>query len=454
MEAAEADLDARSPGAPNAQGNNRRTKHITMIQKFSRAGRRHLAVLSLLLLVTLPAAAQGTRGTGGGGFGGNFGGGFGGGGGGRALGSGSGATRQYYNNATVGEAMISADPESRRLIVITDEETGRYVSQVITNLDRPNPQVLIKVIFVEVTHNDTLDLGIEGGFTKNTGNSTSAKVANAFGLSGLNSSATGAVLNAFGQNVQNLAPTPPGAGLYQIIGSDYQATLRAIAQAGKTEVLSRPSILARNNQPATIVVGQSVPLVTSVSFNGLTGNPISTIAYRDVGIILRVTPFINSDGMVQMIVSPEISQLSDQSVPISAGVTAPVISRRSADTVVVTPDGQPVIIGGLMQKTKTQSDSKIPFLGDIPVLGNLFKRRAKNDSKTELIIFLTPHIVGAPSQLAALSASERGKAEMTPKAFSEKELNRFIDDLPVKPNPGTAPSASDKPAAAPGTTPR
>jgi general secretion pathway protein D len=350
----------------------------------------------------------------------------------RSLGAGGATTRQYYGNGTVGEAMISSDPETRRLIVITDEETGQYVSQVVTNLDRPNPQVLIKVVFLEVTHNDDLDIGFEGGFRRGVGNSSTSMIANVFGLSGLGSSVTGAVFNALGQNVQSFVPTPPGAGLYQIMGSDYQATLRAIAQAGKTEVLSRPSILARNNQPATITVGQSVPLVTSVSFNGLTGTPISAISYQSVGIILKVTPFINSEGMVEMIVSPQISELSDQTLALSAGVTAPVINMRSADTVVVTPDGQPVIIGGLMQKSKIQTDSKIPFLGDIPLLGYLFKHKVKHDSKTELIIFLTPHIVMAPSQLAALSSKERSKAELAPKAFTEQELNRFIDDLPAK----------------------
>jgi len=345
----------------------------------------------------------------------------------------SGATtRQYPPTGAVGEALISSDPETRRLIVITDDETSQYVNQVVTNLDRPKPQVLIKVVFLEVTYNNSSDIGVEGGFSRNINNSTTGIVANSFGLSALNSSPTGTVNNVFGQAVQSFLPVPPGAGLYQVFGSDFQATLRAIAQAGKTEVLSRPSILARNNQQATITVGQSVPLVTSTSFQTLTGNPINTIQYSSVGIILRVTPFITSDNLVEMIVSPQISSLSDQSVPVSAGVNAPIINLRSADTVVVTPDGQTVIIGGLMQNQKTQSDSKIPLLGDIPLLGNLFKRRAKGNTKTELLIFLTPHIVKEPSELVGLSATERDKAIMAPKAFSEQELNRYLDSLPAK----------------------
>jgi general secretion pathway protein D len=208
-------------------------------------------------------------------------------------------------------------------------------------------------------------------------------------------------------------------------------TIHAIAQAGKAKVLSRPSVLARNNQPATITVGQSVPLINSVRYDNF-GNAINSVNYEDVGIILRVTPFIGNDGMVEMIVSPEISSLTDQSVAISTGVSVPVIAKRSADTVVVTPDGQTVIIGGLMQNNKTSADSKIPFLGDIPWLGNLFKRQGRNSSKTELLIFLTPHIVEAPAQLVSLSERERAAAQLPSKAFTEEELDRFLDELPSK----------------------
>jgi len=333
--------------------------------------------------------------------------------------------------------MISVDPDTRRLIVITDEETGQYVSQVVSNLDRPKPQVLIKVVFLEVTHNDSLDLGVEGVY-RNTyfANSSTGTFANIFGLSGLNQivgGSNGPSANAFGQNLANYPQGVPG-GLYQIMGSDYQATLHAIATAGKTEVLSRPSVLARNNQPATIVVGQSVPLITSTTYSALNNVPISTYSYTSVGIILRVTPFINSDNLVEMIVSPQISQLEDKSqwVQTAPGIFAPVIDSRSADTVVVTRDGQTVIIGGLMQKTKQHAETKIPFLGDIPLLGNLFKRRIQSNSKTELIIFLTPHIVMAPSQLAGLTANERAGQELPSKAFTEKELNQFLDNLPTK----------------------
>jgi len=350
---------------------------------------------------------------------------------GRTSGSTGGGSREYYGNGEVGDAMITSDPETRRLIVITDDETSQYISQVITNLDRPRPQVLIKVIFLEVTYRNGSDIGVEGSFQRN-----------------INSTTSGAVSNLFGLASQGAAPLTPytsmtGAGLYQVFGSDFQATLRAIAEAGKLEVLSRPAILARNSQQASITVGQQVPLITNTRFDNF-GNQINSVTYRDIGIILQVTPFITSDGLIEMILAPQISSLSDQTIPISGGGTngspigAPIINIRSADTVVVTPDGQTVVIGGLMQNQKTQTETKIPLLGDIPLLGNLFKRKLKQSVKTELLIFLTPHIVAEPAQLAGMSAKERHDTTLLPKAFSDQELDRFLENVPSRENPPPA----------------
>ncbi len=386
-----------------------------MNKQLSQWNRYFTGLLGLCLCAAIEAHGQG--------FGGGFGGGGFGGGTGRR--SSSSTARQYPSSGMIGDALISTDPETRRVIVITDEETSQYVSQVITNLDRPKPQVLIKVVFLEVTHNDSTDIGVEGQFTKQINSKTTAAVANQFGLTPL--------------------PVPPGGGLYQMLGQDYEVTLRLIAQAGKVEILSRPSILARNNQPALITVGQSVPIVTSVRYDNF-GNAIYPYTMQSVGIILRVTPFITTDGMVEMIVSPETSELADKSqwVPISTGtngaVSAPVINTRAADTVVVTPDGQTVVIGGLMLNRKEQTETKIPVLGDIPLLGALFRHRVNNNTKTELIILLTPHVVQTSAQLAAVSEKER---EAMKKSITEQQLDKFLEGLPTKepaPPPGSSPA--------------
>ncbi len=363
-------------------------------------------------------------------------------------------SRQYPGNGTVGDAVISIDPDTRNLVVIADDQTTKYISQVVENLDRPKPQVLIKVVFIEVQYNNASDIGIEGGWGQQNLNGTiqAANAANVFGLGSLTSVATNQALNALGQPISSFQPVSPitsqGAGLYQILGTDYQVTLRAIAQAGKAKLLSRPSVIARNNQPATISVGQSVPLINSTRFDNF-GNAINSISYQDVGINLHVTPFITSDNMVELIVSPQTSALVQdrtQWVPISSGtsgtVSAPLINNRSADTVVVTPDGATVIIGGLMQDSKAESDTKIPLLGDIPLLGNLFKRKQTTDAKTELLIFLTPHIIPGSSDFAALTAEETRKLNVR-KRLTEKELDAYLDGLPTN-APPAGPSGKSK----------
>jgi general secretion pathway protein D len=352
------------------------------------------------------------------------------------AGSSAGSTaRSYPNAASIGDAYFSIDPETRRVVAIADDATMQYISQVLSNLDRPKPQVLIKVAFVEVTHTGAYDIGLEGGWAKGIGNNASGNASDVFGLSGLNQVSTNVPVNALGQPVSSFQPsgpiTAPGAGLYQVLGQDYQVTLRAIAQAGNAKILSRPSILARNNQPAHIFVGQKYPIINSARYDNY-GNVINSFQYQEVGITLNVTPFITVDGMVEMIVSPSISAVSaTTSVQISAGASAAAIDERAADTVVVTGDQQTVIIGGLMQDSKAKMETKIPLLGDIPVLGNLFKRQQASNSKVELLVFLKPHIVMSPTELAALSVSEKGKSDGI-KEFKEKEINKFLETLPAK----------------------
>jgi len=216
-----------------------------------------------------------------------------------------------------------------------------------------------------------------------------------------------------------------------VAADDWQATLKALAETGKTEVLSRPSILARNNQEAVIVVGQEIPLVTNSRITDQNA-VINTVQYAEIGIILRVTPFITAEGMVEMIVAPEISTLTDETIPISDNASSPVIAKRSAETVVVTGDGQTVVIGGLMETVKTQVDTKVPILGDIPLLGLAFKRKQKEDVKKELIIFLTPRIVSTTDQIAKMSRHETDSLEMAPKAFPKAKVDKFLEGMDVE----------------------
>lgn len=331
-------------------------------------------------------------------------------GGGGGVGNSAGATRQYLNSTMVGDAMITSDLETRRLIVVTDEETNENIRTIVESLDKPKPQVLINVVFVQVTHDKGLDLGAEATWT---------------GKLAVKTEPTAIATSKFGIADTLADPTRFGA-FYRILGEDVNATIHALSSMGKTEILSRPSILTRNSQQATIMVGQSVPIITNSRVSDTTNTTINTVQYQDIGIILRVTPFINAEGLVEMIVSPEISSLSATTVPISNTVSSPVIDKRSADTVVVTASERTVVIGGLISTQTTDRDSKVPILGDIPLLGYAFKRKQKSDTKTELLIFLTPRVIPSPDDLPGASASERQKLDLAPKAFPPQDLERYI----------------------------
>jgi general secretion pathway protein D len=339
------------------------------------------------------------------------------------IGSGGGQTRslggprQYRSNTELGDAVITVDPETRSLVIVTDEATHNELSKVIAQLDKPKPQVLIKVVFLEVTHNKDSDIGVEGTYT--------------YKLKG--PQINGVSQNVAAQSALGLAALTEGSFI-RLATDDWSATLRAIAANGKVEILSRPSILARNNQEAVIVVGQEVPFITNsrITDNGQT---INTVQYDNVGIILRVTPFITSEGTVEMIVAPEISTLTDKTVAISDKANSPIIAKRSAETVVVTPNAKTVVIGGLMETRKIESIRKVPILGDIPVLGFPFKRTVKSDVKKELMIFLTPYIVRDPKRMENLAAGELKKTELVPEAFNPDDFGKYLDNPSLFPGP-------------------
>lgn len=301
------------------------------------------------------------------------------------------------------DALIQIDPESKSLIIMADDVTHEEIQKVIDRLDRPSPQVLIKVLFLEVTHNNSLDYGVEAGLSTGDGG-----------------------VNKIGQDIQSvfgLASETTGA-FYKVINSNFDLTLRAMAQKGNLEVLSKPSILARHNEEATITVGQEVPFIRNSRVTQ-DGQIINTVEYEDIGIILNVLPKISQDGLVELELTPEISTITGQTVAISETVNAPVFAKRAAETHVVVPDGKTVVIGGLIEDNLTESVRKIPILGDIPVLGKLFSRKIESKTKTELMIFITPHIVSTEDEIENLSIIERSQLELAPKVFDEKQNKRF-----------------------------
>ena len=253
-------------------------------------------------------------------------------------------------------------------------------------LDIPIPQVLIKILLAELTTNDELDIGVE--------------------WSNLNLKSNGdSFLNAF----TNSSTITEGF-ISEISTGDLTATLRALQSAGDLNILSRPYILTSNNQTATINVGQRFPFIED-STRTDNDSVINTVTYEDIGISLEVTPSINSDGLVIMDITPEISNVAAETVTISEDFKATVFNTRTAQSRVAVPHGSTIVIGGLMQDVERDNEEKIPLLGDLPILGGLFKWTNTEQLKTELLIFLTPQVASDIKELELLSNHEESLSE-------------------------------------------
>jgi general secretion pathway protein D len=328
-----------------------------------------------------------------------------------------------------GQVYIVADTDSNSLMILTPSKNFERVKAVIADLDKPVPQVVIKVLIAEVTHEKTEDIGMD--------------------VSVLSKGSLQSVLS------NNGVMSETSGLLAKFVTKDVNVALGALATEGKLEVLSRPYIVASDNQQSNITVGQEVPFVVS-SRTTDTGQTVNTIQYQDIGIILNVTAHINTDGLVIMDVAPEVSSLTGTTVPIQAGVSAPVFAKRSAQSRVGVMDGQTVVIGGLMQDQKTSNNTGIPVLRNIPGLGTFFGRRQKDGTKTELLIFLTPHVAQDPRMLTPISESESEHLQVVPGAVKpgtyqehREALSRPGPIFETVTEPGTTTIPGPAPAPAP-----
>jgi general secretion pathway protein D len=299
----------------------------------------------------------------------------------------------------IGQVYVVADQDTNSLLVATATKYEDRVKGVIEQLDSRVQQVLIKVLIAEVTHDNDLNFGTD------------------FSILDINKDYTGkgqTFKSTLGAAAAAASTSTPGGFVFSALEGNISVTLQALAQQNKLDVLSRPYILTSDNQEADITVGNEVPFITSTDVDS-TGGIHNSTTYEDIGIILTVTPHINPEGLVTMLVSPQISALTDQTVTISTGVSLPVIELRSADSYLTVRDGQTVVIGGMMQDQKTSGVSKIPLLGDIPLLGKLlFSYTTISKTKTELLIFLTPHVAAEPDLLKPMGEDEMRGLRLVP----------------------------------------
>jgi type II secretion system protein D len=273
------------------------------------------------------------------------------------------------------EVTIVGDVKSNTVLVSASPRYIDRVKDMIAKLDVDPPQVLIQVLLAEIT----LDSGDEWGVRfRAEGNVGDIDVGAGYGLAS-------SFLNALGVPSVSVA------------GTDFRLLIKALQTQGRLQVLSNPSVMAANNEPALIQVGETirVPAATQVTDAGIQ----SSVVEQEIGVILNVTPTINPDGFVRMEINPEISNLSQRTTQISEDFESPIITVRRADTVVTVMDGQTVVLGGLISDRFEVREEAVPLLSDLPILGALFRSNSEQRAKTELLIVLTPHVITSPTEV-------------------------------------------------------
>ncbi len=262
---------------------------------------------------------------------------------------------------------VVADTENNALLISTTEREYERVQLILRQLDVQPTQVMLEAVIAEVTLNDQLKFGLRW-FLENS--------KFGVGFSDLSNGGTGASFPGFA---------------WSYSANDISVTLNALSSITKVNVVSAPTLMALNNQKATLQVGDQVPIVTqqAASVNG--NSPvINSIELKDTGVILAVIPHVNSSGRVMLEIDQEVSDVVKTT---SSGIDSPTIRRRKISTRVLVNDNETVTLGGLIQQKNSTTRNQTPVLGNIPILGNAFRQKDDLIGKTELVIFIRPRIV-------------------------------------------------------------
>ncbi|MGA2603639.1 MAG: type II secretion system secretin GspD [Verrucomicrobiia bacterium] len=354
---------------------------------------------------------------------------------------------------------ILPDPRTNSLLVMATKEDMARIQELVKSIDTSVAQVQIECVIAELTLNNELDVGVDmfsrlwraGEASGTGGNSTDG-----------NTPVQLSPLSAIGSNLPTAAALAGGAG-----GLTYFTTFRnlnldtvlhALATTSNSKVLSTPIIQTMDNQEADITVGESVPVPTSQTSSLISGigtlataGVTSSIQYEDVAIELTVTPRINPDGYVRMDIEQKVNDLG-ANVNIG-GTIVPTILKREAKSSLAVQDKSTIVLGGLIQQTKSVTTTKTPFLGDIPFFGQLFKSQTNNRQRTELIIFIRPTVMRtdlkavaeAKRRLRMLGVSEELEETYFPKGSSGTNNaalppKDFIGSMsPAQPNQAESP---------------
>ncbi|EGG94630.1 Helix-turn-helix, AraC type [gamma proteobacterium IMCC1989] len=336
-------------------------------------------------------------------------------------------------------ASVEADPATNSLLITADADTMESLLSVIKRLDIRRAQVLVEAIIVEITNDLSRELGVEWAAYKQNN-----------GFIGSRNSATLGTLATAIESGDGIAGAPnftgQGLGFFgNSNGVDFAGLINFFQGSAEANVLSTPSLLTTDNNEAEISIGQNVPFVTGsfTTSSGDSTDPFQTIEREDVGISLKVTPQINEGDTVNLEIQQEVSSISN-----SSQASDVITNERKISTKVIAQDGETIILGGLISNEVRQDEQKVPFLGDIPLLGGLFRNDSTTSSKQNLMVFLRATILRSNKAMAG-ATGEKYRYIRDQQIRAKTDASYLLDDniLPLLPvwdevKPDAAPSAS------------
>ena len=332
---------------------------------------------------------------------------------------------------TTKESKVLADEETNSLIINAPPSEYRAMENMIKKLDIPRRMVFLETLIMEVNTSKDFQVGVQwaagGNFSNGTGTVVSGFSGNAATpydmVTGL-SSATLPAGGSFGILKEGIKI---GGVTFPTLG----AVINAYKKDSDVNIISTPQVLTTDNKKAEISVGENVPYITSKNTTSGTQQDYTNYEYKDVSTKLTITPHINQSNVMRLEIKTEVLKLKDNTASLT-----PTTLKRTADTTVIIQDGETVVIGGIIGQDATEGEYKVPLLGDIPVLGWLFKTSTNNSTKTNMFIFVTPHIIKNPADMSRIThgkEAESGKgiaqAQEQLSGLGDKERSSKFSEL-------------------------
>ena len=297
--------------------------------------------------------------------------------------SGGGSSAPASDDRSAGISIVADEPNNSLVITATANEYHRLLA-ILETLDTQPNELLLESTIAEVTLNDQLNFGVRWFFQNKAGNQS-------VGFA----DATGKI------------PGPLAGLSYFINTTNVTVLLNALSNVTDVNVLSQPSLMVLENKKATLQVGDEVPILTQTQQSAATtGTPTisNAVSYRNTGILLSITPRVSNDGKVLLEIEQEVSDTKSNT---TSGIDSPSFSQRRVKTTITVQDGQTIVLAGMMQDKATRSRDKVPLVGDIPLVGNIFKNKTDTINRTELLIAITPHVIKDNRQINAVTSEFR-----------------------------------------------